>query len=265
MRVALLRPLAALLLGSAPAAAAAPEVLDYTCTTTATGDKQNIKLSVELTVPSTGGVQQHLTIGWKGSYSDSAQLLAPATGLEAGLNLYAYAGISGIPGLTSATGVAQLTGVTPGAPITLPTTTVNLTTTPSQAGTGKVHAASVNFGPSPQDPVIECELPSTATPAEHPLTISATGASPSQTPTSSTTPSPTPTPTPTPTDDEEEDPEDDATPEESDSSTKVPSGGVSTGGGGEAGPDGRVLILTGSLLLLAGGTGLVLRRRRLPS
>ncbi|SET23112.1 hypothetical protein [Nonomuraea wenchangensis] len=264
MRVALLVPLAALLLGSAPAAAAAPEVLDYTCTTTATGDKQNIKLSVELTVPPTGGVQQHLTIGWKGSYSGSAQLLAPATGLEAGLNLYAYAGISGITGLTSATGVAQLTGVTPGAPITFPATTVNLTTTPPQAGTGKVHAASVNFGPSPQEPVIECKLPSTATPAEHPLTISATGASPSQTPTT------TPTPTPTPSDEEEEEeeeetPEDDATPEESDSSAKVPSGGVSTGGGGEAGPDGRALILTGSLLLLAGGTGLVLRRRRLPS
>ncbi|QYC44426.1 hypothetical protein Nocox_34300 [Nonomuraea coxensis DSM 45129] len=264
MRVALIVPLAALLLGSAPASAAAPEVLDYTCTTTATGDKQNVKLSVELTVPATGGVQQNLSIGWKGAYSGSAQLLAPATGLEAGLNLYAYVGISRIPRLTSATGVAQLTGVVPGAPIALPTTTVNLTTTPPEAGTGTVHAASVNFGSSPQEPVIECELASTAGRKEHPLTISATGATPSPTPTPSTTPSetPTPTPTPTPTDDEEEDPEDDPAPEESESS-KVPSGGVSTGGGGEAGPDGRALILTGSLLLLAGGTGLVLRRRRL--
>ncbi|MCK2212582.1 hypothetical protein MF672_002020 [Actinomadura sp. ATCC 31491] len=260
MRVALIAPVVALLLANAPAAsAAAPEVIDYRCTTTATGDTQNIKLSVELTVPATAGVQQNVTIGWKGSYSGSAQLLAPATGLEAGLNLYAYVGISGITGLTSATGVAQLTGVTPSAAIPLPTTTVNLTTTPPQAGQGKVHVAAVNFGSSPQEPVIECEVANAAGRTEHPLSVTAGG--------TSSSPSPTPTASSTPTDDaddeETEDPETSATPEESDAGTSTPSGGVATGGGGEAGPDGRSLILAGSLLLLASTAGLALRRRRL--
>nr|PZN47551.1 MAG: hypothetical protein DIU60_02650 [Actinomycetota bacterium] len=45
---------------------------------------------------------------------------------------------------------------------------------------------------------------------------------------------------------------------------RTPAGGVATGGGGEAGPDGRMLVLAGSITLLgAAAGGLVLRRRRL--
>jgi hypothetical protein len=45
--------------------------------------------------------------------------------------------------------------------------------------------------------------------------------------------------------------------------SETPEGGAATGGGADAGPDGRVLVLTGSALVLAAaGGGLLLRTRR---
>ncbi|MEU7915204.1 hypothetical protein [Microbispora bryophytorum] len=45
----------------------------------------------------------------------------------------------------------------------------------------------------------------------------------------------------------------------------TPGGGAATGGGGEAGPDARLFVLTGTALMLAAGAGgLVLRTRRRP-
>ncbi|MEV5414274.1 hypothetical protein AB0K60_36240 [Thermopolyspora sp. NPDC052614] len=45
---------------------------------------------------------------------------------------------------------------------------------------------------------------------------------------------------------------------------KTPNGGAATGGGGEAGPDGRMFVLTGTIMVLgAAAGGLALRRRRL--
>ncbi|WP_424533324.1 hypothetical protein ACOZ38_23495 [Sphaerisporangium viridialbum] len=43
--------------------------------------------------------------------------------------------------------------------------------------------------------------------------------------------------------------------------TKTPAGAAETGGGGDAGPDGRIFVLAGLVLLLAATTGLLLRRR----
>ncbi|NUP01594.1 MAG: hypothetical protein HOW59_27090, partial [Nonomuraea sp.] len=152
MRLQLIVPLAVLLL-STGAARTAPEVVAYHCVTKGTDEQQDIKVSVELTIPAdaTAGVQ--LSIGWRGAYADGTELRAPATGSDA-LKLYAYAGISGFPGLTSATGVGELGTLTPGEPIPLPETTVPLKTTPRNAGKGDVHAAAINFGPRPTDPVI---------------------------------------------------------------------------------------------------------------
>ncbi|GAA3846874.1 hypothetical protein GCM10022226_83140 [Sphaerisporangium flaviroseum] len=47
--------------------------------------------------------------------------------------------------------------------------------------------------------------------------------------------------------------------------TKTPLGAAETGGGGQAGPDGRVFVVTGFLLTLAAATGLLLRRRTIPT
>jgi hypothetical protein len=44
--------------------------------------------------------------------------------------------------------------------------------------------------------------------------------------------------------------------------TKTPKEGAATGGGGEIGPDGRIFLLAGSVLVLGAGIGgLYLRRR----
>ncbi|WP_188191768.1 hypothetical protein [Nonomuraea sp. SYSU D8015] len=250
MRVHLIAPLAALLLSHAHAATVVP----YECTTIATGEKQEIRIDVVLTVPATVGRRENLTIGWTGSYAGADELLAPTTGLDGGLNLYAYAGISDIRGLTSATGVAQLGTVTPGAPIPLPTTTVNLTTTtPDRDDAGTVHAAAINFGPTPQEPVIECEVKDRGALTEYPLAVGEGAA--------------TTTPSPDTSETDDEDGEDTTTTPEPDDTvtatvTRTPAGGADTGAGGEAGPDGRALVLVGSLLVLfSSATGLVLRGR----
>ncbi|MFD0470801.1 hypothetical protein ACFQ0B_22765 [Nonomuraea thailandensis] len=103
---------------AAPAAAAAP--VTYECTTASTGEKQEVGLDVELTVPAQATVGQQLTIGWSGVFVTGKELVAPATGMEGELNMYVYAGISGIDDLTSATGVAELGTVIPGEPVSIP-------------------------------------------------------------------------------------------------------------------------------------------------
>ncbi|MFI7707921.1 hypothetical protein [Nonomuraea sp. NPDC049480] len=253
MRVHLVAPFVALLLSNAHAATVVP----YECTTVATGEKQQVRFDVVLKVPAGAGMRENLTIGWTGSYAGGDELLAPTTGLDDGLNLYAYAGISGITGLTSATGVAQLGTVTAGAPIPLPTTTVNLTTTtPEKEDEGTVHAAAINFGPSPQEPVIECEIQNRGALTEYPLRVGTGNGTTSPSPDTSET-------------DDEDDEDATSTPGATatvtTTETRTPEGGADTGGGGEAGQDGRTLMLAGSLLILTAGAGLWLRRpRRVP-
>ncbi|RVX44077.1 hypothetical protein EDD27_6799 [Nonomuraea polychroma] len=251
MRVHLVVPIIALQFLPAPGAS----VVNYECTTTATGQKQQVKVNIELTVPERAAVNENLTIGWRGTYVAGSELRAPSTGLEGSLKLYAYAGISSIPRLTSATGVGRLGTITPGQPIPLPTGPVNLTTTPQDKGEGTVHAAAINIGPNPQSPVIECEVTNKSALTEYPLAV---GESAGAT---------TPTTTPTDTDeDETSDDEDETgatTPEVTTTvtTTTTPEGGVDTGAGGEAGPDGRALMLVGSLVILSSAGGLMLRRR----
>ncbi|MGW6498150.1 hypothetical protein [Nonomuraea angiospora] len=242
MRVLLLVPAATLLLSSA---AAQPDVVEYACKVRATGQTQDVKVEVELTVPTDARVGEEMAIGWRGSYVKDSELRAPTTGLEDDLNLYAYAGISGIDKLTSATGVAAIGPIIPGAPIPLPATTVNLKTRSKNPGTGTVHAASINFGTSSSDRAIECEVKDKDARTEHPLTVTGAG--------ETTSPSPS----------DSESPSDSPSPSETETKTRTPAGAADTGGGGEAGPDGRVLVGVGSLLVLASVTGLVLRRRRL--
>ncbi|MFC4008066.1 hypothetical protein ACFOY2_12600 [Nonomuraea purpurea] len=232
----------------------ATDIVNYVCTTTASGDTQTVSVQVTLTMPTSATAGQQLTIGWRGVYAQSTSLMTPATGLPEGTKLYAYAGISDFSGLTSATGVGTIDATTPGEAIALPAAQVNLATTPGSAGTGTVRPAAINFGASPTSPSIECEAENREDLTTYTLTVTDTGGSPTPDPDDSTSPTP---------DDEETDESDE--PEETPSeetTTETPSGAAETGAGGTAGPDGRTFILTGSVLILASVTGLALRRRR---
>ncbi|TMR25861.1 hypothetical protein [Nonomuraea zeae] len=176
MRVKLAVSAAVLFLSYAPAAhGAAADVVEYSCTTTATGETQTVKVNVELTVPTDAEVGVQMTIGWRGTYVTGSELRAPDTGLAGEIKLYAYAGISGFPGLTSATGVGALGPITPGEPIELPQTEVELKTTANGADSGTVHAAAINIGTTPQERLIDCTVVKEKTTlTEHPLTVPGT-------------------------------------------------------------------------------------------
>ncbi|MGW0477977.1 hypothetical protein [Nonomuraea sp. NPDC003214] len=229
------------------------DIVLYTCKPTS-GAEQEVDVKVTLTLPTTNPAPgQQFTIGWKGVYESGAELEAPNGLPTTGLKMYAYASISGLTGLTSATGVGELSGVTVGQPIPLPAS-VDMKTTSQQAGTATVKPASINFGLQPTSPLIECEPDNSDLLKTYTLTIGAGGSTSTPTPTPTTT-TPTPTPTPTPTDD---DPADEPSADES----RTPKDGVATGAGGTAGPDGRLFVLTGSALVLAAGVGGLLLRRR---
>ncbi|MFI6709981.1 hypothetical protein ACIBF7_26330 [Nonomuraea sp. NPDC050478] len=224
------------------------DVVDYTCTPTS-GAPQTVRIRTTLTLPAANPkVGEQFTIGWKGTYESGAELEAPNGLPTTGLKMYAYASISGLTGLTSATGVGELSGVAVGQPIALPAS-VDMKTTSGRAGTATVKPASVNFGPRPTEPLIECEPTSPGSLKTYTLTIGDGSASPS----ASATPTKTAVVTVTPTEDDSEEPRRSITPRE----------GVATGAGGDAGPDGRMFVLAGSALVLAAGAGgLLLRRRR---
>ncbi|TYB67639.1 hypothetical protein FXF51_12650 [Nonomuraea sp. PA05] len=253
VRLAVLAAATILPCAVAPAHAAAATVV-YVCTTAATNETQEVSLDVELTVPAQATTGQQLTIGWSGVFITGKELTAPATGMEGELNMYVYAGISGIDGLTSATGVADIGTVIPGEPVAIPAT-ASMTTTPRNPGTGNVHAGAINFGLTPQDVLVECEVKDKGALTEYPLTVtgSATGSDPTDTGTPEADAGTTEDP-----DGAGSEPDNTAT---STSPADTPSGGVDTGAGGLAGPDGRPLMLTGLVITLAAVIGLRLRLR----
>jgi hypothetical protein len=220
------------------------DVVEYRCTDKA-GATQDVKIRTTLTMPSSPKTGEQFVIGWAGTYVTGSELKVPAAGLASGVKLYAYASISGLSQLTSATGVGMPASATAGQAVTLPAS-VEMKTTSRNAGTATVKPAAVNLGTTPQERLIECEVRNADALKTYRLTVAAGNGTPSPSSTPTTTPSATRTPTSTP----------------SARTSATPKDGVATGGGGEAGPDGRMYVLTGSALLLAAGTGGLLMRRR---
>ncbi|MGI5485448.1 hypothetical protein [Microtetraspora malaysiensis] len=265
-----------LILLCSPARAAVPEVrrdtvtdiVDYECATSGVAEKQEVKVKIELTMPTDATVDRQMSIGWHGTYADGSALKVPAAGLPSGTKLYAYAAISGLSQLSSATGVEELATLSSGQILPLPTTTVSLKTTAKNAGTATVRPGAINFGTTPSERLIECEVRNADALKTYPLTVAPAGGQPSH----SATPTPSPEPTPSATASASSLPTHTVTvtvtksPEEprekDDEVFKTPRGGAATGGGGEAGPDGRAIVLIGSMVTLAAATGLLLRRRR---
>ncbi|MGJ6964253.1 hypothetical protein ACSDR0_20300 [Streptosporangium sp. G11] len=234
--------------------AVAADIVKYECTTDGVAEKQTIEIDIEMTVPATATTGQQFTIGWQGTYTGTG-LTAPAAGLPEGTKLYAYASISKLPGLTSATGVGTLDTVSAGQPIPLPAAQIALATTSNNPGTAAVKPAAINFGTLPTNPLIECESLNKDTLKTYPLTVAAGG--------QGTDPDPTDTATqPIGETAPDEETETDETPQDTNGEiAETPAGGADTGGGGESGPDGRALVLTGSLVTLGAVSGLLWRRR----
>ncbi|MFI7441536.1 hypothetical protein [Nonomuraea indica] len=227
----------------------AGDLVEYTCTDQAQA-RQEVRIRVTLTMPDSPGAGVPFTIGWTGAYEPGAELKAPAAGLPAGVKLYAHAGISGLPGLTSATGAGTPGAVTPGQVIALPSS-VELKATSGRTGSATVRPGAVNIGAQENAPLIECEVKDREALRTYPLTVGAGGADPSATST------PTPTPSPSTTRTRE------TGPAREPGRSRTPKDGVATGAGGDAGPDGRVFLLTGSALVaFAAAGGLLARRRR---
>ncbi|MBO3749355.1 hypothetical protein J5X84_25025 [Streptosporangiaceae bacterium NEAU-GS5] len=229
-----------------PVSIAETNVVQYDCMTSGPETHQTVKVSVMLTMPTDAVPNQQMSIAWTGSYVDGASLKVPAAGLVAGAKLYVHAGISGHPGLTSATSDgSELGQIGVGETIPLPES-VTLHTTSQDAGTATVRPGAINVGATENSPQIHCDPQGKDSLKADTLNIGGAG--------TSTSPSATPTPAASAAESDEAD----------ETASPMPAGGVATGGGGEAGLDGRVLVLGGLLLAAAAGTGLLFRRRHSP-
>ncbi|WP_162795012.1 hypothetical protein [Nonomuraea lactucae] len=224
------------------------DVVEYRCADRA-GAAQDVKIRITLTMPASPKAGEQFSIGWSGTYVAGSELKAPAAGLPADAKLYAYASISNLPKLTSATGVGTLGSAAAGQAVTLPGS-VTMRTTSRNAGTATVRPAAVNIGATPGGRLVECEVKNPDALKTYSLTIGAGTSTSSATPSSKAARTSTATPART------------AEPSRTPRSSITPRDGVATGAGGEAGPDGRVFVLAGSLLILAAGTGGLLLRRR---
>ena len=238
------------------------DIVDYECTGPgATGETQNVQIKVELTMPTSARANQQFEIGWKGTYVTGQELQAPTTGTLTP-KIFAYTTMTGITGLTSATGEGTLGTITAGQTIPLPTTAVSLKSTATSTGTATVKPGKLNFGANTatgNQPMIECAVQNDTELKTYPLVVGTA----TSTPTSSNTPTGTPTGTPTPTKTKTEFVTETPTSEKTtERSSETPRKGADTGAGGDAGPDGRMFLLAGSVLIMAAGAGGLLLRRR---
>ncbi|MEV0165035.1 hypothetical protein [Nonomuraea fuscirosea] len=236
------------------------DLVEYECVGPEDSDVQDVEIKVELTMPTTAKVNEQFAIKWKGTYTTGKELKAPTTGQTIPAKIFAYASLTGITGLTSATGEGTTGTITAGSTIPLPTTAFDMKTTASTAGTATVKPADVNFGANTatgNNPAIACKVQNATELKSYTLTVGSGTTSPSPTTTSptasptTTSPRPTTTRTATLT----------ITPSKTRKS-QTPKAGADTGAGGTMGPDGRVFILTGTGLVAAAAIGgLVMRRR----
>ncbi|WP_030923947.1 hypothetical protein [Streptosporangium amethystogenes] len=279
---------AGVLFGAVPAVAsmyADPNPVSYACTLGGVSSPSaTYTFQMDLSGPTAAATNAPLVATWKIAQPTTVPTLTPSASAPAGARVVIDAEVqidaspSPVLALPSELRSLAATAAPPasGQPITAPPLLV--TVTPSATGV-------VAFQPGPftlyLDPgtgtgneaeLLDCGIPlnsaeaaaaalrvtvvtgspSTSTSAS-PST--STSASPSATESSTTTPRPTITVTQTKT----------SKPEKSSSDGQIdetPDGGAATGGGGDAGPDARMIMLSGVLMVaFAGIGGMVLRRR----
>ncbi|GAA0947767.1 hypothetical protein [Nonomuraea longicatena] len=263
----------------------APKAVTYTCTNVSTSTDTEIKFQMDLTGPvSAVSPSATAVVTWKIG-TPSPTLTAP-TQLAQGdrLVIEADAIITGSPSPTPSELRTAVVTNTPGAialgsPLQpLPTVLVSLT--PTARGTMAVipydFTLRVGTAAGGNVALYDCTVTtgkeSEATQAAALITVATGSSSPSSSPTTptptATTPTPTPTtPTATPTTARPTKTTTvivTETPAGGGKVRKTPKDGADTGAGGDMGPDGRMFILSGALLIMAAGAGgLILRRRNI--
>ncbi|GAA2366091.1 hypothetical protein GCM10010404_20680 [Nonomuraea africana] len=240
------------------------DIAEYNCTlksgsTTDTEYPVYPEIKLELTPPTSARTNEEITLTWRLTNQDDAEKLkVPAAGLTGTNKLFMSFTGSGAGLSATLTGEGAISaGTTTGADITLPSVTLKAKAT--TVGTASLKPGNFTIGTAATTSTIECALQN-ATELKawtYQVTAGSTSPSPSPSPSATTTgPKPTRTVTATVT----------QTPVGAGNGkvTKTPKGAAETGGGGDMGPDGRMFVLTGSLIVLAAAAGgLVLRRRTL--
>ncbi|MFI6743322.1 hypothetical protein ACIBI9_61490 [Nonomuraea sp. NPDC050451] len=234
------------------------DVVEYDCDLASSGGDADypadVDIKVVMTPPTSATANADASITWTGTIQSTGGTLKAPTGFPTtSPKMFVTIKASGAGAPSTATGEAALSTVTIGQNITLPTS-VTVKIKPTTTGTVSLTAGDLAFGTSASSPTIKCLAPTTGLKA-YTFTVGSSTSSPttSSTPTNTTSsPKPTKTSTATVT----------VTPSSSTKKSKTPKAGADTGGGGEAGPDGRMFILTGTALVGAAAVGgLVMRRR----
>ncbi|MDX3106155.1 hypothetical protein [Nonomuraea angiospora] len=232
------------------------DVVEYDCDVASGGGDADypadVDIKVTMTPPTSATANADASITWAGVIQSTGQTLKAPTGFPTtSPKMFVTVKATGAGAPATATGEATLGTVTIGQAITLPTS-VTVKIKPTTTGTVTLTAGDLAFGTSASSPAIKCLAPTTGL-----KTYTFQVGSSTSTPTTSSTPtnttsSPKPTKTSTAT----------VTVTPSTKKSKTPKAGADTGGGGEAGPDGRMFILTGTALVGAAAVGgLVMRRR----
>jgi hypothetical protein len=227
-------------------AAAAQKTITYTCLNTG-GPFDDVSLfNVTVSAPDTGTKGGKVTVTFRPDTGFTVKEAIPA-GTK--VTVTARMKVTGATTTEAAESASQTTAqqLAVGASFLLPTVTAEVTATASatqlELKATVLENLSVAVGEGASGKAFNC-LPQGETVLTVPLT---SGGAPEED-------SPTPS--------QEDDPVVETTPDDQ-PVRKTPVGSAETGGGGEAGTDGRLVMLTGAGLLLAAGVGgLVLRGRR---
>ncbi|GAA2865410.1 hypothetical protein GCM10010517_24750 [Streptosporangium fragile] len=281
---------AGILFGAIPAIAsiAAPKQVTYSCSVVGAAASSTYAFQMDLTGPTAAVTNSPLTATWKVNPPAASPLVAP-TGIPSNLNLILDADmqISNVTGTPLATpselrSVAATGGVpTAGQTLTPPPLIVTVTPTATGVVAFQPDSFTLLLGSATgteETDLLNCTLSNTAEASAAALRVTVATAvpsgsvSPSSTGTSTgtSTPTSTSTGTSTPTSTATSTPKPTITvtrtktskPSSTRQIEKTPDGAAATGGGGEAGPDARVIMLSGALMVASAGIGgLVLRRR----
>ncbi|GIH75937.1 hypothetical protein [Planobispora longispora] len=269
---------AGLIFGAVPALAsmaAAPVPVTYTCETEA-GVSATYKIQMELTGPTAPVPSSTVVATWKiGPSASPSGLTAPSAipnteKLVADADVLITSSPTIVPSeLRSVAATGAAASISQGATLQPPNLLITMTPTATgviavQPDNFSLYLAPTNASDTDGE-LYECTVATAEASAAalritvKPSTSSSSSTTPSSTP---TTPTPTPTPSVKPTVTVFETVTARATRTRTGQIDKTPDGGASTGGGGDAGPDARVIMLAGALMV--GGAaigGLALRRR----